>query len=234
MTDPGHPRALDSPLLEAIAEFICHYEDKSLVRIGIDGVDGVGKTVFADMLAGAIRSRGRPVIRASVDGFHNPRTVRYQRGRASPEGFYLDSYNYGELRKTLLDPLGPNGSRRYCPAIFDHVTDSQIPMSWSVADPRSALIFDGIFLHRPELRNVWSLSVFLAASFDVTIPRCASRGPDWGSADVNAPSNQRYIEGQNIYLRDNEPQTRAHIVIDYSDFTNPFLIASRWPQSHTR
>src|SRR3954469_23918872 len=73
--------------------------------------------------------------------------------RTSPEGFYLDSYNYGELRKTLPDPLGPNGSRRYCSAIFDHVTDTPVSMHWSVADPNAILIFNGIFLHRPKLRD---------------------------------------------------------------------------------
>lgn len=148
--------------------------------------------------------------------------------RTSPEGFYLDSYNYGELRKTLLDPLGPNGSRRYCSAIFDHVTDTPVSMHWSVADPNAILIFDGIFLHRPELRDVWSLSVFLAALFEVTIPRRAGQGPNSGSADIHAPSNRRSIEGQKIYLRDTE-QTLANVVIDYSDVTNPVLPASRWP-----
>jgi uridine kinase len=32
------------------------------------------------MLARAIEAQGRPVIRASVDDFHNPRKERYRRG----------------------------------------------------------------------------------------------------------------------------------------------------------
>jgi len=51
------------------------------------------------------------------------------------------------------------------------LTDSPLPVLWSNAEPGSVLVFDGIFLHRPELRNAWSLSIFLDASFDVTIPR---------------------------------------------------------------
>jgi uridine kinase len=46
---------------------------------------------------------------------------------------------------------------------------------------------------------------------------------------VGAPSNQRYIEGQRLYLRENEPQTLANVVIDHSDFATPVLIARRWP-----
>jgi len=36
------------------------------------GVDGVGKTTFADKIAVVLASHGRHVIRSSVDGFHNP------------------------------------------------------------------------------------------------------------------------------------------------------------------
>jgi uridine kinase len=47
-----------------------------IVRVAIDGVDGAGKTTFANELAEVVGGLGRPVIRASVDGFHNPRVVR--------------------------------------------------------------------------------------------------------------------------------------------------------------
>ena len=222
-------REQTAPLIAEIAEAIRVYAAGSVVRVGIDGVDGVGKTVFADMLARAIASRGRPVIRASVDSFHNTREIRYRRGRTSPEGFYLDSYNYAELYRVLLDPLAPGGSRVYCPAIFDHTANAPVAARWSTADPDAVLVFDGIFLHRPELRSVWDLSLFLDAPFDITIPRGAGRGPGWGSADVNAPSNRRYVEGQRLYLSENKPKSRANIVIDYSDLAHPVIAAHRWP-----
>jgi uridine kinase len=223
-------RDQSSPLIEELANAIRSHAAESIIRIGIDGVDGVGKTVFADMLGRAIASRRRPVIRASVDSFHNTREIRYRRGRASPEGFYLDSYNYAELHRVLLDPLGPGGSRVYCPAIFDHVANAPVPVRWSTADPDAVLVFDGIFLHRPELRDVWDLSIFLDAPFAVTVPRGAGRGPGWGTAaDVDAPSNRRYVEGQRLYLLENEPQRRANLAIDYSDLARPVVVARRWP-----
>src|SRR5262249_32898494 len=217
-------------LVVEIANFIRHREPTVILRVGIDGVDGVGKTVFADILARAIKDQGRPVIRASVDGFHRPRKDRYRRGRGSPEGFYLDSYDYAALKSVLLYPLGPGGSRTYCSAIFDHLTDSPLPRRTLVADRGSVLVFDGIFLHRAELRDVWDLSIFLDAPFDVTIPRGAGRGPGWGSPDVHAPSNRRYIEGQCLYLRESEPQKLANFVIDYSDLAEPVVVARRWPK----
>ena len=229
MSPPVNSHGSPASLMPAIAEFIRQYAPGRMLRVGIDGVDGVGKTTLADTLAQVVNASGRPVIRASVDGFHNPREMRYRRGKSSPEGFYRDSYNYADLRRVLLDPLGPGGSGIHCPAIFDHRTDLALPLNWSVAEPDAVLMFDGIFLHRAELRDVWDLSIFLHAPFDVTIPRGAGRGPGYGLPDVQDPSNRRYIEGQQMYLRDNDPQALADIVIDYSDFTNPVMKACRWP-----
>src|SRR3712207_7142344 len=97
--------------LGAVADDILALRD-GFPLVAVDGVDGAGKTVFADELAGALRGRGVDVVRASIDGFHNPPSIRYARGRHSPEGFYLDSYDYDSVRRLLLDPLGPNGERR--------------------------------------------------------------------------------------------------------------------------
>src|SRR5262249_39050048 len=122
-----------------------------VARVAIDGLDGAGKTTFADELADILRMLPRDVIRASVDGFHNPRALRYRRGRSSPEGYFEDSYNYAALKKHLLDPLSPGGSRRYRAAVFDHVTDTPVSIPEREAPASSILLFDGIFLHRPEL-----------------------------------------------------------------------------------
>ena len=77
-----------STLIEMLAERIAGVRCPHPVRVAIDGVDGVGKTTLADELAVALSSCERPVIRATVDGFHNPRNVRYRLGRNSAEGFF--------------------------------------------------------------------------------------------------------------------------------------------------
>lgn len=219
-------------ILQEIAAFIGRYKREHILRVAVDGVDGVGKTTFADKLASAVERIGRPVIRSSVDGFHNPCEFRYRLGRTSPEGFYLDSYDYAALRRYLLDPLGPGGSRVYRSAVFDHVTDAPVPAQTRVAPPGAALILDGIFLHRRELRDTWDFSIFLDAPFDIAIPRGAARAPGWGgSADPTARANRRHIEGQRIYLREDQPHAWANAVIDYSDLTAPVVIAWRWPEA---
>ena len=68
-------------VIEKLAERISRVIRTHPVRVGIDGVDGVGKTTLADELLEPLRRGGRSVIRASIDGFHNPRSVRYRLGR---------------------------------------------------------------------------------------------------------------------------------------------------------
>lgn len=181
--------------------------------MAVDGVDGAGKTVFADELAGVLRGRGVPVVRASVDGFHNPREVRYRRGRTSPLGFFEDSYDYASLRRLLLDPLGPGGDRTYVTAIHDVDRERPLEVTTETAPERSVLVLDGIFLHRDELWSYWDYSVFLDVDLAISVPRGAQRYPD-GDPDPDSAANRRYVEGQRLYLRRCGPRTRASVVID--------------------
>jgi uridine kinase len=212
-------------VLNELARHFARLSPDRIIRVAVDGVDGAGKTTFADELADAIRVRQRPVIRASVDGFHNPRAVRYARGRHSPEGFFESSYDYTALKQHLLDPLGPRGCRRYCTAIFDHVADLPVPLVEQEALASSVLLFDGIFLHRPELLRCWDASIFLRVDFAVSVARCARR--DGSSPDPAAPANRRYVEGQRIYLQSCAPEAQATIIVDNNDLSAPMLVAKR-------
>lgn len=187
-------------------------------------MDGAGKTTFADELAASLRELGREVIRVSADGFHHPRAVRYRLGRDSPAGFYRDSYDHAELRRTLLDPLGPGGSLRYRTAILDVNSDQPLFEPEQIARPGSLLVVDGLFLHRPELRGLWDDSIFLRVDFAVSVPRGAARGPGFGSPDPEAESNRRYIGGNRLYFREAQPEKWAGVVVDNNDLKAPFIV----------
>lgn len=209
-------------LLNDIAETILNLPRHHTVRVGVDGVDGAGKTTFADELAKILETSDRTIIRASVDGFHNPKSTRYRLGRDSPQGFFLDSYNYPELKAALLEPLSPSGIGRYRTAAFDHRANSPVSAPEEEAAPGAILIFDGIFLHRLELRGYWDFSIFLEVGFDVSIPRGAQRGE--GSPDPQAAENYRYVAGQKIYLQECQPRRRATLVINNENLAAPYLV----------
>ena len=212
-----------SSMLEELAALIAEIRLSHPLRVAINGVDGAGKTILADELVEPLRSHGREVIRASIDGFHNPRSVRYGRGRNSPEGYFRDSFDYAALRQYLLEPLGSQGSGLYRAAVFDWRTDSPVISPLKRAPNEAVVLIDGIFLLRPELMPYWDFTVFLDVREDIAIARCAAR--DGSSPDVNAATNRRYVEGQQLYFAECDPKGHADVVIDNNDLSAPVLIS---------
>ena len=189
------------------------------VRVAVDGVDGAGKTTFAAELAGALRARGRPVVQVSADGFHRVRAERHRRGTRSPEGFWLDSYDYPALIENVLRPFGPGGSRRYRAAVHDVGTDAVLDPPWLTAPADAVLVVDGLFLQRDELAGCWDFTIFLTVPFAVTAARMAVR--DGSHPDPGHPSVARYVGGQRLYFAACRPWERADLVIDNSDLARP-------------
>ena len=81
---------MPAQMLQKLASSILKVKQNSPLRVGIDGIDAAGKSFLANTLASFLAKSGHNVICASIDGFHNPQHVRYQRGRYSPEGYYYD------------------------------------------------------------------------------------------------------------------------------------------------
>jgi uridine kinase len=208
--------------IAALANRVAARAHEGVLRVGIDGLDGAGKTRLADELANELRSVGHTVIRAGVDGFHNPRAVRYRLGRDSPEGFYRDTTNIRLLRDVLLDPLSPGGTGQYRVRAFDHRTDAPISELPATAVPPAILVFDGIFLHRTELCGYWDLSIFLDVPFAESYARMSRR--DGSDPDPQAVDNRRYLEGQKLYLAECSPRERADVVVDYAVLEAPRIV----------
>jgi len=189
------------------------------VFIGIDGVDGAGKTTFADALGARLQA---PVIRISLDSFHRPSSERYRQGRTSPRGFFEDSYDYGAFRERVIDPLRPGGPGRYRTASHDLDSDQPVQPPEHEAPGLAVVLVDGLFLHRPELSGIWDATVFLDVSFKTSCRRLELR--DGADPDPEAPANRRYVEGQKIYLAACDPCSAASVAVDYNDGAAPRII----------
>jgi uridine kinase len=206
-------------LVQTIRRMTCPHP----TRVAIDGIDAAGKTMLADEIAAALQEEQRPVIRASIDGFHRPKKERYRRGELSPEGYYYDSFDHVAVKQNLLQPLGPGGTGEYRVKVFDFRKDSPILSPVMSAPDDAILLFDGVFLLRPELNDHWDLRIFIHVDFDVSLRRVLSRDlPLFGSEDaVVERYEKRYILGQKMYLRQVRPQKIADIIIDNDDPQNP-------------
>lgn len=200
--------------LDALAAEILQNYGKGRVIVAIDGVDGAGKTHFGDALGEALRRAGHHVVRASIDGFHNPRAIRYARGATSPEGFYRDSYDYQTFRRVLIDPFKDGGTGSFVLEAFDHRRDAVVEPKWVTAKLDTILIFDGIFLNRPELRGLWNYSIWLDVEPTVASERLLAR-------DGESGVSERYTKGQALYLKEAKPRATASAIIDNNDFDSP-------------
>jgi uridine kinase len=196
------------------------------LRVALDGIDAAGKTTLANELAPLIQAQGRPVIRASIDGFHQPRHIRYQRGPESPEGYYEDSFDYPFLRTLLLEPLGPQGNRRYQRALFDFRADTPLAILPEEASANAVLLFDGVFLLRPELIDQWDYRIFVSVKMELALQRALQRDlPLFGSAEtIRMRYLQRYLPGQRLYYQVARPYEQADVIVDNNDPSHPQLV----------
>ena len=200
-------------LLDALSdEFLQHY-GKGRTILAVDGIDGAGKTLFADDLAARMGRAGHAVFRASIDGFHRPRADRYARGSESPEGFYSDSFDYSLFRRVLIDPFRLGGSAGFVTAAFDVARDAPVETDFTTAPKDATLIVDGIFLNRPELRGLWNFSVWLEVPREIAEARMAERD--------GVASKPRYELGQELYLAEARPRAAASAIVDNSDYDHP-------------
>ncbi len=191
--------------------------------VAIDGIDAAGKTTLANEIAAVLNTSSRQIIRASIDGFHNPKHIRRRDDTA--EGYFRSSFNYQALRDQLLTPLGPNGSRLFRRATFDFRTDAEVVSERELAAPDAILLLDGVFLLRSELRTLWDLSIFVEADFETTVARAEVRDRElFGDATaVRQRYESRYIPGQRLYLEQEQPRRFADILVSNNDFSNPRL-----------
>jgi len=209
-----------------IAECIKH-ELVSVDRtflVAVDGSDGSGKSYFANELKQSLAEVGLSSVIGSIDDFHNPREVRYRKGSTSPAGFFEDSYDLHTLKAELLNPIY-QGTEEVLMCSFD--TESDTPgKKYSSISNVDVFIFEGLFLHRDELIRYWDLSIYLKTDFAVSVPRGNAR---FGlNLDPEHDSNNRYVEGNKIYRRSCNPESRAGIVVNNDDLACATIISNQY------
>ncbi len=202
-------------LLDRLAEAVGSVTPAHPTRVAIDGPPAAGKTTLADELAVLLRAQGRNVIRASIEGYLFPKAQRYRRGLYSGEGCYHDSFDYDALRRVLLDPLGPGGNRRFQLAAYDRRTDTTPFQPVRTAPADAVLVFEGVFLLRPELIDRWDLSIFVSAAFEEILDRARTRDlTAYGTVtEVERRFRERYIPAQQLYFDAARPTDHADIVV---------------------
>ena len=220
-------------VLSAVADQACA-QSRERVLVAIDGRSGAGKSTFADELASTLRERGVSVIRSTTDSFHRPRDTRLQRGASSADGFYLDSHQLDRILDDVLIPFR-DGAREVLVAAFDEPTDTPLEIVRAV-ESSAVLVFDGLFLHRPEFAHLWDVSIHLDAD-----ERCNAEWLQFLLDDLPSNSTERaaevdrrldlarwprYRRSWSSYVGDITPARLATVVIDNNDLASPRLLTT--------
>jgi uridine kinase len=222
---PPPPAGRRGEVLRELAGALLKVRAAGRAVVALDGVDGAGKTVLGHELA-ALVGPAREVHRVSVDGFHRLRADRYERGRTA-EAFYRDSYDHDAIRHRLVGPF--RAGEPWLGAVHD--VEREVPVDVPPeppADPEALLLVDGIFLHRPELADLWDASVWVEVPFEVSVPRGNARFGEVSAeaADPASAVNARYVDGQRLYLAEVDPASRATWVLGNTDLAAPVLTGS--------
>lgn len=194
------------------------------VLVGIDGPDAAGKSTLADRIARALE---QPTLRATIDGFHRPRELRYRRGEMSPEGYYHDSFDHETLVADCLAPFR-DGAPRIHTARYEYRSGRPTDAAPVDVPARAVLVFDGVFLFREQLRGFWDLSVYVRVSQRETLRRARVRDLDqFGSApEIDRRYLARYLPGYALYRTETNPESLADIVVDNEIPDRPRI--TRW------
>jgi uridine kinase len=198
----AHPMPPRWVVLEELGDALAAIDVGRLLRVGIDGVDGAGKSSLAEEVAQLLTKRGRPCVRVSLDQFERPRAERYARGELSPEGYYLDAFDLDRFRAHVLSVR---------------------------ATPNAALVCDGVFVQRPELADLWDVAVFVDVDLEVAARRGAERNVVWVDSldETHERYRVRYLPAQRRYLDEHRPRERADFVLDNTALKAPTLTRRR-------
>jgi len=216
---------LRSQMLDQVSAYILSKKTNHPLRVAIDGIDAAGKTKLSKELIFPLKRSRRPIIQVSLDNFHNPTQIRYRRGKDSPEGYYYDSFNYPALIENVLEPISPGGNRKIKKVLFNLISNAVIDSEFEIVDENAIVLFDGIFLMRPELIHFWDVSIFVDISLDTAMYRAYEREKMNGLSydEIHSLYEKRYFGGQKIYFERCSPYQQVNLIVNNDDFRNPSI-----------
>jgi hypothetical protein len=183
--------------------------DGGAARVAFDGAPSAGPGPVASAVAERLRLAGRRPVVVDSAYFLRPASLRFERGRTDPDAFFDDWLDVAGLRRELLEPAGPGGSRQVVESLHDPVTDRATRAPY-VTLPENAVIL----VHGPLLLG-WGLPFDLTVHLRQSPAALARRMPE--ELSWTLPAYERYDESVG-------PAGIADVVVRCDDPARPAVV----------
>jgi hypothetical protein len=178
-------------------------------RLALDAAPWAGLDLVPDLPA-ALLSRGRTTYVVDVRDFLRPASVRLERGRDDSDAFYEDWIDVAALRREVLDPLAPDGSRRILPTLWNVERDRATRAAYLDVPSDAVVVVSGWFL------------LGLGLPFELTVHVALS--PAARQRRVPPEDAVRELPAWDRYDADVRPAHCADLVIRADDPARPALV----------
>jgi len=204
----ARPVSFDA-LVDDLADRIAAAPREAWQRVALDGAPPAAPGRLADRLVEPLRLRGREVLRVRADDFLRAASLRLERGRRNPEAFYEDWLDAGALRREVLNPLGPGGTGRVLPALWNAATDRSYRRPYVTLPPGAVVLVDGTLLLGRGLPFDLTVHLWLSPA---ALARRTGEEERW-----RLPAYERYE-------REAAPLRTADVAVRVDDPRHPALI----------
>ncbi|MQY05756.1 nucleoside/nucleotide kinase family protein [Actinomadura macrotermitis] len=133
-------------VVEELCERVVAAPREGWLRVAVDGPPAARPGALADALVEPVRARGRAVVRVSARDFLRPASLRYEFGRHDPDVYYDHWLDTGGLVREVLAPLGPGGTGKMLPSLWDSARDRATRAPYRDVPPGGVLLLDGALL----------------------------------------------------------------------------------------
>ena len=170
--------------------------------VAVDGVDGSGKSRFADALARECAADGLAAAVVRVDDFRRPQELDGVTAEDEAEAYYQRYYDFAAV-DARLDALVAGGSA-------------------------AVIILEGVFVLRAQRASTAPLIVLEVAA-ELAFERLRARDAARGRApeEVDRRIRCRYLPGQTRYRAEFDPAARADLLVDNQDWARPAVLRRR-------
>jgi uridine kinase len=186
-----------------------------VAQVAIDGLDGSGKSRFADALARACAGQGMPATVVRVDDFRRPEVLVGVDETHETDAYYQGYYDFAAVDRRLAEAAA---SQERAGAAL--------------------IIVEGVFVLRSRVAASAPL-VVLEVDREVALARIRTRdaAAGRGNDEIDRRIHRRYLPAQDRYRAAFDPVRRAALVVDNSDWAAPRVVrrvAGTFPEALER